>query len=567
MLQTSPETNDATPVAFKPPQVTAREAWPPNYTAVLGWRQQQLRKFRANKNLLYAARCYYARPENAVEFICHWMDTYDPRNAADVDKPARMPLVLFPKQAELVDFVLTMVLNGTDGLTEKSRDMGATWVCCGISIWMWLFWEGSSIGWGSRKEQLVDKLGVPDSIFEKLRILIRNLPKEFQPEGFKPSEHMTYMRIVNPENNATITGEAGNNIGRGGRNLVYFKDESAHYERPDLIEAALGDNTNCQIDISSVNGLGNVFHRKREAGKDWMPGEEPARDRTNVFVMDWRDHPAKDDQWYLDRKAKAESAGLLALFAQEVERNYAASVDGIIIRPEWVAAAVDAHLKLDLPVATGPHIGGLDVADEGGDLNAYSERQGYLLHQSDDWGEGDVGDTTRRAIQMAGGNTQINYDSIGVGAGVKSESNRLKTVGKLPKGIEFISWSAAATPLDPEENYIPDDEESPLNRDMFRNLKAQAWWQVARRFERTFLAVTKGLEFDPDDLISLPSTLRNLQQLKKELSQAVMTKSLNSSKMVVQKTPDGTRSPNMADSVIMAYWNVPSETFDLAGLV
>jgi hypothetical protein len=52
--------------------------------------------------------------------------------------------------------------------------------------------------------------------------------------------------------------EAGDNIGRGGRTLVYFKDESAHYEHPDLIEAALGDNTNVQIDISSVNGLGKL---------------------------------------------------------------------------------------------------------------------------------------------------------------------------------------------------------------------------------------------------------------------------------------------------------------------
>jgi hypothetical protein len=60
---------------------------------------------------------------------------------------------------------------------------------------------------------------------------------------------------------STATGEAGDNIGRGGRTLGYFKDESAHYEHRDLIEAALGDNTNVQIDISSVNGLGNVFHR------------------------------------------------------------------------------------------------------------------------------------------------------------------------------------------------------------------------------------------------------------------------------------------------------------------
>jgi phage terminase large subunit len=74
-------------------------------------------------------------------------------------------------------------------------------------------------------------------------------------EGFNPEsdKHMSYMRIVNPENGATITGEAGDNIGRGGRKTIYFKDESAHYERPDKIEASLSENTRVQMDISSAS--------------------------------------------------------------------------------------------------------------------------------------------------------------------------------------------------------------------------------------------------------------------------------------------------------------------------
>jgi phage terminase large subunit len=135
-------------------------------------------------------------------------------------------------------------------------------------VWLWLYWPGAAVGWGSRKEQLVDKIGDPDSIFEKMRIIIRNCPGSCCPPGFDADDHMPYMKIVNPETGATITGEAGDNIGRGGRKLIYFKDESAHYERPEKIEAALADNTNVQIDISSVNGLGNVFHRRREAGRN-----------------------------------------------------------------------------------------------------------------------------------------------------------------------------------------------------------------------------------------------------------------------------------------------------------
>src|SRR5690606_18584010 len=133
-------------------------------------------------------------------------------------------------------------------------------------------------------------------------------------------------KLANNDNGATITGESGDNIGRGGRKSRYFKDESAHYERPELIEAALGDNTDVQIDISSVNGLGNVFHRRREAGVLWEPGAKIEPGMTRVFIFDWRDHPEKTQEWYDRRKARAEREGMQHIFAQEVDRNYSAAV-------------------------------------------------------------------------------------------------------------------------------------------------------------------------------------------------------------------------------------------------
>jgi hypothetical protein len=30
-----------------------------------------------------------------------------------------------------------------------------------------------------------------------------------------------------------------------------------------------------------------------------------------IFVLDWRDHPGKDDKWYSERKAKFRDEGLL----------------------------------------------------------------------------------------------------------------------------------------------------------------------------------------------------------------------------------------------------------------
>lgn len=522
-------------------------------------RQQRVRKLRGDAVLRYGLAERYR--QDPVAWINHWAVTYDPR-IAGTDKPTTLPFVLFRRQVDFADFLLACVNEQQNGLVEKSRDMGATWLCCAFSVWLWLYWPGAAIGWGSRKEQLVDKIGDPDSIFEKMRIIVRNLPRFMLPDRFSEADDMPFMKVINRVTGATITGEAGDNIGRGGRKLIYFKDESAHYERPEKIEAALADNTNCQIDISSVNGLGNVFHRRREAGSEWKPDQLLARTQVNVFVMDWRDHPAKDQGWYDERKAKAEADGLLHVFAQEVDRDYSASVEGVIIPAAWVTSAIDAHLKLGFD-QSGCWSAALDVADEGGDLHALASRKGPVLREVEDWGEGDVGKATRKAVaQLTGREIDIQYDSVGVGAGVKSEANRLEEERLLPKGLYFVPWSAGAKVLNPDEHVIPDDEESPLNKDFYANLKAQAWWELRRRFERTHKALTEGERHDPASMISLPSDLRNLQKLRKELSQATRGRT-GALKMIVNKRPEGTRSPNMADAVVMAYWPLPrANTYD-----
>lgn len=505
--------------------------------------------------MLAGALAYYAEPtaERCIAFIEHWCVTYDPRNAGSKETPTTMPFILFNRQKDLVRFLLSCLNDEEGGLIEKCRDMGATWVCAALSVWLWLFWPGVAVGWGSRKEILVDKLGDPDSIFEKMRKIIQNLPREFLPADLNAGQHMTFMKFINPANGATITGEAGDNIGRGGRKRIYFKDESAHYERPELIEASLGDNTNVQIDISSVNGLGNVFHRRREAGIEWPDVQEG---RTRVLIMDWRDHPAKDQAWYDKRRAKAVAEGLLHKFAQEVDRDYASAIEGVIIPADWVAAAIDAHIKLGFD-DSGAWRAALDPADEGGDRHALAIAKGVVVKSVDDWPDGDVGAATRRALgELEGIKVELQYDSIGVGAGVKSEANRLKDDGLLPRGLSFTPWAASAAVLGPDEYLIPDDEESPLNKDFYANLKAQAWWELRRRFERTFKAVVHGERYAPDTLISLPSDLPKLATLRKELSQATRGKT-GALKLVVNKNPPGTYSPNLADALVMAFWPVP----------
>ena len=339
---------------------------------------------------------------------------------------------------------------------------------------------------------------------------------------------------------------------------------SSHYTHAESIEAALMENTRCQLDVSSVSGLGTVFHRRRQAGVEWNPGQQIAKGRTNVFILDWSHHPEKTQQWYDTRKAKARDEGLLHLFAQEIERDYAAAVEGVIIPGDHAKAAIDAHLKLGIE-PSGPHRGALDVADEGLDTNVQSIAHGILLEYLEQWSKGDTGETARKSVGVCsrfvseGLILENQYDCIGVGAGVKAEVNRLKEIGKLPKGISFTPWNAAAGVRDPYECVIPNDKKSPLNRDFFQNFKAQAWWNVARRFEITYRAITESdYTYDPDDIISISSKLPLLWSLISELSQPVMTRSASTLKLVVKKKPDGAKSPNLGDSFVMNYYPAPA---------
>lgn len=536
---------------LEPAVPTTTNSWPLDYVSVFAWRQCQVDRLRRSPGLLIGAMTYYAT--HPVEFINHWCNTYDPRNAGK-SVPPRIPLVMFKKQEDLIRYMMACLEGEECGLIEKSRDMGATWICCAFSVWLWLFVPGAAIGWGSRKAQLVDKIGDPDSIFEKMRMIITGLPSFFLPPGFNPSEDMSFMRIVNPTGGATITGEAGDNIGRGGRKLIYFKDESAHYERPEKIEAALSDNTRVQMDLSSVNGLGNVFNRRREAGADWAGAVVPGL--TQVFVMDWRDHPAKTQEWYDERKARAEADGLLHIFAQEVDRNYSASVEGVIIPAEWVRAAIDSHLKLDMST-TGPWGSALDVADEGADTNAQAGRQGSILRFVSEWGARDTATTARHAVSNLEdlGPVALQYDCIGVGAGVKAEANNLADQGLLQGKISFVPWNAAAAAQNPNGRVIAGDNDSPKNKDFYQNLKAQAWWELRNRFYQTWRVINEGIDYDPDKLISIDSTIPGLRKLEKELSQATISRG-SSLKLVVDKSPPGTKSPNMADAVVMAFWPI-----------
>jgi phage terminase large subunit len=327
----------------------------PDYAAVLAERGERLKRLRAMKPVeLLAIKEFYR--EHPVEFINDWGMTSDPRNV-EVGLPVNIPFLLFPKQAEFVEWVYDRWRAREDGLAEKSRDMGVSWLCVAIACHMFLFFADMQIGFGSRKEEYVDEIGNLKALFPKIRMFIDLLPREFRPDGWNGGK---FMLINNPENGASIIGEAGDNIGRGARTGIYFKDESAFYERSERIEAALSQTSNCKIDVSTPNGSGNSFYRKRHAGK------------IKVFTFHWKDDPRKGQDWY-DKQVNDLDTVILA---QEVDIDYSASVSNAWIDGALFEAAFSLGPADVKPI--GPKVLGVDAAHEGDDECTITFRRGRV---------------------------------------------------------------------------------------------------------------------------------------------------------------------------------------------
>lgn len=373
----------------------------PNYDEVYRERSQRLENLRENPEILPGLWEYYKT--HPADFINDWGFTFDPRNI-EVGLPAVVPFLLFPKQREFIEWLFDRWQAREDGLAEKSRDMGVSWLCVGFGVWMWIFYDGAVAGFGSRKEEYVDKIGDPKSLFWKARQFINLLPQEFKPRGWDEAKNAPHMKIMNPQSGSTMVGEAGDNIGRGNRTSIYFKDESAFLEHAEAVDAALSQTSNCKIDVSTPNGAGNPFYRKRHGG------------RIKVFVFDWRDDPRKDEEWY---RKQCEALDPV-IVAQEIDRNYEGSVANAFIPADIVQAAQRRGPAEVAPI--GNLRVGVDVARFGDDKSVITIRKGRVLLKQVVLAKLDVvqvASAVRQEITAYGViPEQIAVDTIGIGAGV-----------------------------------------------------------------------------------------------------------------------------------------------------
>ena len=473
-------------------------------------------------------KAYHAAALDVVEWCNDWVWAYDPR---EMEESPFSPFNLFPKQVEYLRWLEERVEKREEFLLEKSRDVGATYLNAIFAVHRWLFVPGFKTTFGANRVELVDNIGDPDAIFQKIRQIVSFLPDWMQPLRYNPRKHDLYKRLLNPDNGNLIKGEGGDEMGRGGRATLYFIDEAAHVERAEKVDAATLATSDVRGWVSSVNGMGNVFAKKRHSG------------RIPVFTMHWSDDPRKSKAWAKQKKHQTAND---AIWAAEYDIDYSASVEGVAIPGTWVQSA---RLLADMVVAdTVGGTAGFDVGAGKAESVLIVRRGSTVIDEPIAWLNPDTIDAAHKALDAAkaSGIRLLNFDPVGVGHGVVSALDKADT-----EGIEIQALNVGV-PASRRE--WPDGRTS---EEMFANLKAELWWLARERFKcshERYLWETGaegGIKHPLSDCIVLPedNALQTQLSLVKWLRNEKGKIAIESKDKLRAR---GVASPDRADALVLA---------------
>lgn len=286
------------------------------------------------------------RPDNTAEGLIFFVEnfgyTFDPRPHTEMK---HLPFILFDYQKQAIRWMVEHIEGGKDGLIEKSRDMGVTWIVfVYVPLYYWLFRDGINILEGSYKERLVDDRS-KDSLFGMLDYAIDSLPKWLLPSGFNKEKHRTQMKLINPVTGNIISGDTMNpDFGRGTRKTVVLFDEHGSWDYAKDAWESAGDSTSCRISNSTPKGY-NFYATLRNSGID-------------LLTLHWKLHPLKDEAWYQFEKRRRTEEEV----AQELDISYNKSQEGRVY-PEWNEINVEQGLfeyDDEKPLYVGWDYGGSD---------------------------------------------------------------------------------------------------------------------------------------------------------------------------------------------------------------
>lgn len=267
---------------------------PKDPTANLQWRARMLEAAETDPDL--QQDLYTACSQSILFFVngfCFTVRVNEP--APDGSGKVRqaehvhLPFVTWPIQDTHFLKLEFGIDEGESLLTDKSRDMGATWDHIATYVHRFIFRHDESHLMISRKEDAVDgmsgpaknypfgPLADPGTLFGKIDYILSRLP-----EWMLPKMNRKKLHLVNLDTNNRIDGESANETaGSSDRRRSVFLDEFAKIDNAESIKRSLAAVTACQLVCSTPNGAGTTYSKWR------MSGQIP------VFVLPWWEHPEK----------------------------------------------------------------------------------------------------------------------------------------------------------------------------------------------------------------------------------------------------------------------------------
>lgn len=247
----------------------------------LAWRREVIERGISDEG--FAAELYRLCSEDILFYVNGFLWTYDPRKV----KAPVIPFLTWPEfQDGLLVKMVRSVEEGHGLIIEKSRDMGCSWLPLIAFEWLARFKPNLTFLCVSRKEDLVDCPGDPDSLFWKLDFIHERLPRFLAGSRVRTGCHISY-----PGTGSTIDGESTNgDLSRGGRRTAILLDEFAAVKNGYEVNSATSSATECRIKVSTHKGEGTAFAQDIRNG-----GME-------VVTVHWSLHPEKKQGLYTVRR-------------------------------------------------------------------------------------------------------------------------------------------------------------------------------------------------------------------------------------------------------------------------
>lgn len=227
-----------------------------------------------------------------------------------------------------------------------------------------------------------------------------------------------------------------------------------------------------------------------------------------------------------------------------------------IIRSEWFDAAIDAHVRLGFE-PRGAIIVAHDPSDLGTDDRSTVVRQGSVILDARLQHHGDVNHGCDWATGIANRRNAdvFVWDADGMGLSLKRQvSDAFKG-----KRVQVEPFKGSASPHNPGRVYQPIKYDTTTarksNKQVFKNARAQHYWNLRDRFFNTYHAVEHGRYCDPDEMISISSDIEILPLLRSEICR-IPRKPVSSGLIQIMTKVEMKRlkiqSPNLADAVMMS---------------